>query len=104
VISEAPRFPLDDPATEHCEGLPEKGADEVRLEPSGLCPLHFLTNGRDDLGVEAFRGELALRDQGFDRADINGAVDFPEQLRLDVGPVAIADGVDQQVAQRLAFE
>jgi hypothetical protein len=58
---EAPGLPLDDPPAEQCEGFPEKGADEMRLEPSGLRPFHFLADGRDDPGVEAFRGELPFR-------------------------------------------
>jgi hypothetical protein len=101
---EAPALPLDDPAAEPCEGFPEEGTDEVRLEASGLRPLHFLADGRDDLGVEAFRGELALRHQGFDRANVNRAIDFSEQFSFLLGPVAIADRVDQEGAKGLALE
>ncbi len=95
---------LDDPAAEERESLAEEGPDEMRLQTPGLSPLHFLADGRDSAGVETFRGELALGHQGFDRGDIDGAVDLAEELGLDVGPVAVADRVDQKIAQRLALE
>ena len=36
--------------------------------------------------------------------DVHGVVDLLEQLGLGLGRVAVADGFDQQVAQRLALE
>ena len=70
----------------------------MRLEAAGLRPLHLLADRREGVGVETFRGKLALGDQVFDRDDVDGAVDLAEQFRFHFGPVAIADRVDQQVA------
>jgi hypothetical protein len=63
----------------------------MRLEAPGLCSLHFLADDRNRVGAETFRGELALGQQCFDRADIDDAVDLAEQFSFHVGPVAVAD-------------
>src|SRR5947209_5896232 len=60
---ETPGLALGDPTAKESESLAEEGADEVRLQAPDLRPLHLLANGRDRVGVEAFRGELALRYQ-----------------------------------------
>ena len=66
--------------------------------------LHLLADFGDRARVHAFGGQLAFGDQLLDRLDIDRAIDLAEQLGLLLRPVAIADGVDQKVAQRVALE
>ena len=50
--------------------------------------------------------EVSLRSATklLDRGDVDRAIDLAEQLGLLLRPIAVADRIDQQVAQRLALE
>ena len=58
----------------------------------------------DGVRVHALRRQLALGDELFDRIDVDGAIHLAEEFGLLLRPIAIADRIDQQVAQRVALE
>ena len=76
----------------------------MRLQPARLGALHVFADGRDNRRVHALRGQLALRDKPLDRFDIDGAVDLAEQLGAFLRLLAVADRIDEQIAQRLTLE
>ncbi len=76
----------------------------MRLEPTRLRALHLLPDFTDGMGVHALGSELAFGYQLFDGIHIDDAIDLAEQLSLCLGTIAVADRIDEQVAQRMAFE
>ena len=76
----------------------------MRLQPPRLGALHLLPDGGHGTRVHALRGELALDDQPLDGRHVDRAVHLAEQLGLLLRPVAVADRVDQEVAQGVALE
>jgi hypothetical protein len=76
----------------------------MRLEPARLRALHLFADGCNGVRVHPFRRQLALGDELFDRIDVDGAIHLAEEFGLLLRPIAIADRVDQQVAQRVALE
>ena len=54
--------------------------------------------------VHALRRELALGDQLLDRVHVDSAVHLAEELRLLFRPIAVADRIDQKIAQGMALE
>ena len=101
---EATLLAFGDAPAEHREGFAEERADEMRLQAAGLRALHLLADFATALRVHAFRRELALGDQLLDRVDIDRAIDLAEQLGLLLRPIAVADRIDQQIAQGVALE
>ena len=71
---EATLLALGNAATQQLERLAEEGTDEVGLQPASLGALHLLADGRDGVGVHAFRGQFPLCHQAFDSADVNRIV------------------------------
>ena len=101
---EAALFAFGDAAAQHREGFAEERADEMRLKAARLRPLHLLADFADGVRVHALRRELALGDQLLDRVHVDSAVHLAEELRLLLRPIAVADRIDQKIAQSVALE
>ena len=76
----------------------------MRLQAARLRPLHLLSNFGDRAEVHTLRGELSFGDEFFDRVDIDRTVDLPEKFSFYLRSVAVADSVDEEVAQSVPFE
>ena len=78
---EAPFLMLGDVPAEHRECFAEECTDEMRLKATRLRTLHLLVDFRSPRAGRCPR-TLALGEQLFDRAHVDGAVHFAEDLRL----------------------
>ncbi len=86
------------------EGFAEERADEMRLQAARLGSLHLLADRSDGVWVHPLRGQLALGDELLDGVNIDRAINFAEKLGLLLRAVAVADSIDQQIAQSMALE
>ena len=100
----AARLAPVDRAAETREGLEEERLDVVRLEPAGVGALHVLADRCDPRRVHRVVDQGALVEQLLEVLAVDRAVDGLVEPRLDLGSLAVADGLDQQVAQRLLVE
>jgi hypothetical protein len=91
-------------AAEALEGLEEEGLDVVGLELAGFGAFHVVADARDVAGVHGVDREDAVLDEVLEVRSVDGVVDGALEAGADVGAVAVADGFDEQVAQRLAVE
>ena len=66
--------------------------------------LHFLADRRDRVGVHAFRGQLTFGNEAFNRTNIDRVIYFAEQPAFGLGCIAVADRVNQQIAECLTLE
>ena len=74
------------------------------LELMRFHALHFLANGHDLVDVHGILGQRALFQQIAQRVAVHGFVHHLIELCPRLGRAAVADGLDQQVAQALIFE
>ena len=95
--------PVDAPA-QVLEGLAEEALDVVGLEALGVCPLHLLADRLDPTEREGLLGQRAALEQVQEVGVAGRVVDHLQEARLDLGLLAVADCLDQQVAQRLLLE
>src|SRR5262249_23642620 len=95
---------LGNAPAEHRERFAEEGADEMGLKPARLRTFHLLADFADDMRVHALGGELALGNKLLDGADIDRAINLPEQLGLLFRPVAVTDCLDKEIAQGLPLK
>ena len=91
-------------AAQALEGLEEERLDVVRLEAAGLGALHVLADAVDPAGVHGVVGQRALFQQVPELAAVERVLDDRGQAGAHLGLVAVADGLDQQLAQRAALE
>jgi hypothetical protein len=91
-------------AAEAPERLEEEGLDVVRLEPPGLGALHLLANAVHAARVHGVVGEGVLLDQILDVRAVEGVVHHLREARAHLGLLSVADRLDQQLAERPAFE
>ena len=94
-----PRRPAEPP-----ERLVEERLDVVRLEAARLRPLHLLADSLNAGGVHRVVDELPLLQQVLDRAPVEGLIDSGVEPCPHLGLLAVADGVEQQLAQRPPLE
>ena len=95
--------PVDAPA-QVLEGLAEEALDVVGLEALGVRPLHLLAD-RLDLGEgQGLLGQRAALEQIQEVGVAGGVVDHLQEARLDLRLLAVADRLDQEVAQGLLLE
>ena len=78
----------------------EERLDVVRLEAAGLGPLHVLADAVDPAGVHGVVGERPFFQQVPELAAVERVFQHRRQAGAHVGLVAVADGLDEQVAQR----
>jgi hypothetical protein len=76
----------------------------VRLEPSRLGALHLRAHARHRTRVHCIVDQCPLIEQRRELLAIHRVSDGLSQPGPHVGALAVADGGDQQVAQRLALE
>ena len=86
------------------EGLAEEALDVVGLEALGVRPLHLLADRLDPAEREGLLGQRAALEQVQEVGVAGRVVDHLQEARLDLGLLAVADRLDQQVAQRLLLE
>ena len=100
----AVRLTLADRPAKLRKGFEEEGLDVVRLEPLGLGALHVLADAGDLAGVHRVLGQGTLLKQILNLLAVNRVGDSLSQLRPHLGTFAIANGGDEQIAQRLALK
>ncbi len=91
-------------AAEALEGLEEEAGDVVRLEAAGLGALHVFADAADGRRVHAVAGERALVEEVAAALAVDDVVDDLLEPGPDLGLVAVADRLDEQLAQRLVAE
>ena len=100
----AARFTLEDRAAELPERLAEERFDVVRLQAARLGPLHLLAHALYAAGIHRVVDELPLLEQVLQRRPVERLVDGGIEPRAHLRLLAVADGVEQQLAQRPPFE
>jgi hypothetical protein len=100
----AARLALSCGTAEPLEGFEKERLDIVRLQPASLGPLHFLADLVYARGIHRIMGQRPLFEQAPERLPVEGVVDDPVEPRPDLGLLAVADGIDQEVAQRSPLE
>ena len=91
-------------AAQRLERFEEKGLDEVRLQAVRLRALHFLADGHDAVDVHGVLGQRPFLEQGAQFASIQRAIHHLIEPRPRFGQVAVADGLDEQIAQAALVE
>jgi hypothetical protein len=86
-------------ATELLERLQEEGADEERLEPSGLGLLHLLLHREEPLRVHRLLRERVAVEERLRRWSWSSALVDLLVRRAHLGLVAVADRLDEQVLE-----
>ena len=86
------------------ERLEEERLDVVRLQAARFGALHVLADAGHAARVHRVVGQRALFEQVLELRPVDGVVDGLRQPGAHLGPVAVADRLDQQVAQRPALE
>src|SRR5207249_7388023 len=97
-------LPLADGTTELLEGFEEKGLDVVRLQAAGLGALYLLAYAGHTARVHRVVGECALFEQVLKLLAINGVGNGLGEFRPHLGAFAVANGFDQELAQRPALK
>ena len=97
----AARLPLLGRAAEPLEGFEEERLDVVRLQATGVGAFHVFADAVHAAGIHGVVGERPLFHQVLEVAAVERIVKHRRQPRAHLGLFAIADGLDQQVAQRL---
>ena len=95
---------LLDGAAEPLEGREEEGFDVVGLQATGVGPLHVLADALDPAGVHGVVGQHPLFDQVLQVAPVEADVEDGIEEGLDLVALAIADRLDQELAQGLPLE
>src|SRR5262249_6040453 len=84
--------------------LQKEGFDVMRLEAPRLGPLHLLPDPIDAARVHRVMRECAFLEEILELAPVERIGYHPRQPGTYFGLLAVADGLDQQVAQRLPLE
>ena len=91
-------------ATDALEGLEEEGLDVVGLETAGFGALHAGAHAVDAAGIHGVGRQGALFEQLAQLLGIEGVFDGGGEAGAHLRLLAVADGVDEQLAQRPAVE
>ena len=100
----AARFTLAGRAAELPERLAEERFDVVRLQAACVGPLHLLAHALHAAGVHRVVDELPLLEQVLQRRPVERLVDGGIEAGAHLRLLAVADGVEQKLAQRPSFE
>ena len=95
----AARLALLGRAAQKPERLVEEGLDVVRLQAAGLGPLHVFADAVDPAGVHGVVGERPFFQQVPQLAAVERVFEHRRQAGAHLGLVAVADGLDEQLAQ-----
>jgi len=91
-------------STDALEGFEEEGLDVVGLEAAGFGALHAGAHAVDAAGVNCVGRQGALCEQFAQLLGIEGVFDGGGEAGAHLRLLAVADGVDEQLAQRPAIE
>ena len=97
-------LPLSYGSTEQPERLAEERLDVVRLQATCLGSLHLLADALHARGVHRVVNELAFLEKVLQRDAVERLIDGGVEARAHLRLFAVADGVEQQVAQRFPLE
>lgn len=100
----AARLALADRSAEAPEGFQKEGLDVVRLQAARFGALHLFAHPRNATDVHHLVRQGALFDQRFEAGAVDAAGNRLFETGAHSGTVAVADRVDQQIAQRPAVE
>ena len=76
----------------------------MRLQAAGLGALHVLADALDAARVHGVVGKRALFEQVLELVAVERVLHDRREAGAHLGLIAVADGLDQQIAQRLALE
>ena len=100
----ATRLTLFDGAALALEGIEEKRLDVVRLKSARFGPFHFFADAVYTSCVHGIVGQCPFFDQILQLAWIESICDHLCQPGSHLGPLPIADRLNQEITQGLAFE
>lgn len=100
----AARFALFGGAAESLESFVKKGFDVVRLQTASVGAFHVYADTLNLAGVHGIVGKHALVEQTLKVVTVECCVEHGGKKCFDLGFFAMADGFDEQLAQRLALE
>ena len=100
----SPGLALSQGAAQLLEGLHEKRFDVVRLQTPGVCTLHLIADFGHARRIQRGVRQRSVFDQGLKLILVDRTADGLGEPCLDIRTLAIANGLDQQFSQRLAFE
>ena len=101
---ETARLALFGRAAQAFEGFLKERLDVVRLQAAGLGAFHLLPDAIDPRGVHHVVGERPLFQQVLQLLPVQRVVQHGRQAGAHLGLIAVADRLDQQIAQGLALE
>src|SRR5690606_8808620 len=100
----APRLALAHRPPEPLKGLEEERLDVMRLQPPRLGALHLLPDPLDPGDVHGLRYVGAVLEEFLELLPVDRGLDGAVEPGADLGEFAVADRLDQEVAERLPLE
>ena len=100
----APCFLLLGRAAEPFERLVKKGFDVVRLQATGVGAFHVFADASNLAQVHGVGNQHPLVQKRLKMVAVEGGIENGGEVGLYLGLFAVTDSLDQQLAQRLAFE
>src|SRR5579884_3121477 len=100
----AARLTLVVAAAQVLEGFQEEGGDKMRLQAAGLGALHLLAYLAHTHHVHHLAHQRALLKQGFQVVAVKRLVYHPREAGAHLWPVAVANSLYDQFAQRAALK
>jgi hypothetical protein len=100
----APWLALADVPTKLLEGLKKERLDVVRLQTASFGPLHLLPNAMDATHVHRVMGKGAFFEEVLKPTAVKGAFDDLREPCPHLRELAIAHGLDEELAQRAPTE
>ena len=100
----ASRFALLGRPPEPLERFEEEGFDVMGLQTPGIGALHVLADTLYPARVHGIVNQRALFKQPLKMAAVERGVEYRGQERLDLGALAVTDGLDQQLTQGFALK
>src|SRR5579884_2665858 len=98
------RFALVDGAAEQLERLDKERRDEMRLKPAGIGALHILTDLPYPGDIHRVMRQRPAFDQLAQVLAVQGMIDDLKQASPDCGLVAVADCLQEQLAEGTILE
>ena len=100
----ASRLPLLGVAAKHLKGFVEKRFDVVRLQATSVSAFHVCTDALHFACVHGIVGQRPFVEQSLQVTAVESGIEHCAEERLDFWSLAVTDSLDQEFAQRFAFE
>ena len=100
----AARLPLLGRSAQALEGFEKERLDVVRLQAAGVGAFHVLADAVHAAGVHRVVGERAVFEQVLELAAVERVVEHRREAGAHLGLIAVANGLDEQVAQGASLE